>query len=175
MNTTRTRHELGEATTGVLLQWWHGITSEKASGTARADRAVLRRAHDLTAVACTPAYQRVYRQMLAANGGEPWPAYQQERIAAIVGLAAHVTGNPARSLPQAMSDRLDGVDRNPVSELRFARLLNSPDVETLFTGLRRCLPLINSEVGVATMARDVFEWGDGVKKRWAYAYRWPDK
>ena len=172
---TRTRYELGHAAKGAFLKWWHTISSETAGGTARADRATLKRAADLTAVACTPAYQRVYRDMVAANGGEPWPAFQQERIAALVGLAAHVKVNSTRTLPQAMSDRPEGADRNPVSDLRFSRLLNSPDIEALFNGLRRCLPLINHEVNPESLARDVFEWGDAVKKSWAYAYRWPDK
>ena len=76
----------------VFLSWWHVINSETASGTARADRAVLRRADTLTAIACTPAYQRIYRKMLAANAGASWEAFEQERIAALVGLAARRSG-----------------------------------------------------------------------------------
>lgn len=169
------RYSLGDAPKGALKRWWHTISREDASGSARADRASLRRADSLRAVACTPAYQRVYRDMAAAHEGEPWRDYEQERIAAIVGLAAHVTKDNPQSLPKAMSHRAEGTDRNPVSELRFARLLNAPDIESLFTGLRRSLPLIAHSVDVLSMADDVFGWGDVVKKRWAYDYDWPRK
>jgi len=169
------RYVLGDAPKAVLKRWWHTISREDASGSARADRATLRRADSLRAVACTPAYQRVYRDMAAAHAGERWREYEQDRIAAIVALAAHVRENGPQSLPKAMSHREDGGDRNPVSELRFARLLNAPDIEAVFIGLRRTLPLIANSVDVLSMADDVFGWGDAVKKRWAYDYDWPKK
>lgn len=169
------RYVLGDAPKAVLKRWWHTITRDDASGSARADRATLRRADSLRAVACTPAYQRVYRAMAAAHAGEPWRDYEQERIAAIVALAAHVKESSSQSLPKAMSHPAEGSDRTPVSELRFARLLNAPDIEAVFTGLRRSLPLIAHSVDVLSMADDVFGWGDVVKKRWAYDYVWPKK
>ena len=160
----------------VFVSWWHGLTSDNPSGQARADRAVLRRAGSLTTVACTAAYQRVYRDMLAAHDGNaPWGEHKQERIAALVALAAHVKSSAPLSLPRAMSQHADGSDRNPVSELRFLRLLDAPDIESLFTGLRRVLPLIEHQVDPCSMADDVFAWGDAVKKDWAYNYAWPKK
>ena len=172
---TYNRYVLGAAPKAVLKRWWHTISRDDASGSARADRATLRRADSLRAVACTPAYQRVYREMAAAHAGEPWRDYERERIAAIVALAAHVTDSSSQSLPKAMSHLVEGSDRNPVSELRFARLLNAPDIEAVFTGVRRSLPLIAHAVDVLSLADDVFGWGDVVKKRWAYDYAWPKK
>jgi CRISPR system Cascade subunit CasB len=175
MAATTNRHALGDAPKAVLKRWWHSISSENPSGSARADRAVLKRADNLLSVACTAAYQRVYRDMATAHANEPWRAYQQERIAAIVALAAHVKESTAYSLPKAISHPTEGSDRNPVSELRFARLLDAPDIEALFTGLRRSLPLIGHAVDVLSLADDVYGWGDVVKKRWAYDYAWPKK
>ena len=172
---THNRYVLGDAPKAVLKRWWYTISREDASGSGRADRATLRRADSLRAVACTPAYQRVYREMAAAHAGEPWRDYEQERIAAIVALTAHVKENSSESLPKAMSHPAEGSDRNPVSELRFARLLNAPDIEAIFTGVRRSLPLIAHAVDVLSLADDVFGWGDVVKKRWAYDYAWPNK
>lgn len=160
----------------VFVSWWHGLTSDNPSGQARADRAVLRRAGSLTAVACTAAYQRVYRDMVAAHDGNPpWGEHKQERIAALVALAAHIKTGAPLSLPQAMGPRGDGSERNPVSELRFLRLLDAPDIESLFNGLRRVLPLIEHQVDPCSLADDVFAWGDTVKKDWAYNYAWPKK
>lgn len=175
MSLSQNRYVLAPAVKSAFLSWWHAISSDTASGTARADRATLKRADTLTAVACTSAYQRIYRKMLEANNGRPWQAFEQERIAALIGLAAHVKGSEPRSLPEAMSHHTKDSDRNPVSDLRFSRLLNAPDMEALFTGLRRSLPLIDNKVDPAKLADDVFGWGDDVKKCWAYSYKWPEK
>jgi hypothetical protein len=37
------------------------------------------------------------------------------------------------------------------------------------------LPLIQYQTDVLALANDVFNWDDIVRKRWAYAYDWPDK
>lgn len=166
-------YELGTAAKAVLGAWWAALQSERASGQARADRAVLRRAADLNAVACTPAYQRLYRRLVEARGGAGWPSFQQERLAAVVGLLAHVKTNAESSLPKAMSTE-SGQD-NPVSALRFQRLLEAPDAEALFSGLRRSLPLIKGGVSVLSFADDIFGWSPHIQKRWAYDYRWPEK
>jgi CRISPR system Cascade subunit CasB len=171
----RRKHGLSEGAMGAFLSWWTRINSESVSGSARADRAMLRRAATLTAVAMTPGYQRLYAEMEAAHDGEPWRDYERDRIAALVGLAAHVKAANALSLPEAMSKPGEGSDRNPVSELRFSRLLDAPDIDSLFIGLRRALPLIGHGVDPAALANDVFGWGDVVKKRWAYTYAWPKK
>ena len=166
------QYGLPEAAKSVFMTWWRTISSEHAYGMARAERAMLKRAGSLTAVACMPAYQRLYRDMAGAIEG-PWRPFQQERVSALVALAAHVKDSSPMSLPQAMSFRPEGSDRNPVSELRFRRLLESPDMESLFSGLRRTMPLIEYKVSPVKLADDIFSWGDGVKKRWAYAYVWP--
>ena len=156
------------AATGALLRWWRTLVVENPSGAARADRATLRRAGDLTTVACLPAYQRVYRSM----DGD-WQDFQKERMAAVVALLAHVKTESSLSLPEAMSQKPEGSDRNPVSALRFQRLLDAPDTESLFSGLRRALPLIEHRVNPESLIKDVFLWGDDIKKRWAYGYAWP--
>ncbi len=66
-------------------------------------------------------------------------------------------------------------ERPAFSELRFRRLLDSPSIDEVFIGLRRALPLVAYQANVLELANDVLFWGDGVKKRWAYTYRWPAK
>lgn len=157
---------LGQA----LLRWWQGLDSH------RGDRAELRRAHDLTAIALTGGYQHLYRTLLAAGWPEedkPEKSRRNERLAAIAGLLAQVRKLDDRSLPVAMSEG----ERPPFSELRFRRLLDSPSIDEVFTGLRRALPLVAYQANVLELANDVLYWfsGDSVKKRWAYTYRWPAK
>lgn len=159
----------------------------------RAGRAMLRRADSLAVVVMTPAYLRLFRRLCQVG----WPAaddwrddrhWRNDRLAAVAGLLAHVAADVDRSLPLAMSRRDKAAadasdandDRPPVSPLRFKRLLESPDVDTLFTGLRRTLPLLKQggavSIDVRGLATDVVNWGDRVKKRWAYGYEaWGDK
>lgn len=149
----------------IVLKWWHGLADDTGG------RAALRRASDLTAVALSPAYQRLHRRLRAAGWpDEPW---QNDRLAAAAGLLAHVRELDADSLPVAMGRR-EG-DKPRVSPLRFRRLLESPDVDALFTGLRRTLPLLQQRADPLALATDVVAWGDKVRKRWAYAYDWPEQ
>lgn len=149
----------------IVLRWWRNLDDDTGG------RAALRRASDLTAVVMSPAYQRLYRRLRAA--GWPDAPWQNDRLAAAAGLLVHVRELDERSLPVAMSQR-DG-DKPCVSPLRFRRLLESPDVDTLFTGLRRTLPLLQHQANPLALATDVVGWGDRVQKRWAYEYDWPEQ
>ncbi len=153
----------------VLLGWWEGLEEDRAS------RAILRRASSVTAVSLSPPYQRLYRRLRSAGWADEGKPYHNDRLAAVVGLLAHVKQNDERVLAKSMSQRDAGGDRPCVSELRFRRLLESPDLDALFTGLRRVLPLMNHGVNVLALANDVVHWGDAVRKNWAYQYDWPEK
>lgn len=153
----------------VLLDWWEGLEDDRAS------RAILRRASSVTAVALTPPYQRLYQRLCRAGWASQAKSYHNDRLAAVVGLVAHVKQNDERTLAKSMSERDAGGDRPCVSELRFRRLLEAPDLDSLFIGLRRVLPLMNHGVNVLGLANDLVHWGDDVKKRWAYSYEWPEK
>jgi CRISPR system Cascade subunit CasB len=154
----------GQAWGEQLLRWWHELADDTGG------RAALRRAPDITAVIVQPAFQRLRRRLLSAG----WPdrTWQNERLAAVAGLLAHVREQAEANLPTAMSERR--ADKPRLSPLRFTRLLESPDLEALFTGLRRALPLLDHRADVLALATDVLNWGDEVKKRWAYAYEWPE-
>ena len=153
----------GQAWGDILLRWWQEL-SEDTGG-----RAALRRAPDITAVVMLPAYQRLHRRLLAA--GWPDQPWHNDRLAAAAGLLVHVRENTGQDLPRSMSEG----DKPVVSPLRFMRLLESPDGDALFSGLRRVLPLIQHRTDLLALASDVVNWGDTVKKRWAYAYDWPAK
>lgn len=149
----------------LLLRWWQGLENDKGG------RAELRRAHNLTAVALTAAYQRFYRQALNSGWPEDAASWQNERLAAIVGLLAHVKSNDDRKLAEIMSEG----ERPVFSALRFRRLLEAPTPDEVFLSLRRALPIIGHKANVHQIANDVLYWGDETKKKWAYAYRWPAK
>ena len=153
----------------ILLDFWQRLANDRAS------RAVLRRSPTVTAVTLSPPYQRLFRRFQAAGWNSDNEAWRNDRLAAIVGVLAHVHENQAGPPGKAMSDRSPDEDRPSVSELRFSRLLESTDIDALFTGLRRVLPLMEHRIDVITLANDILHWGDKVKKDWAYAYEWPDR
>lgn len=148
-----------------LLRWWEGLKDDKGG------RAELRRAHDLTAVALTAAYQRFYRQALNSGWPEGAAPWQNERLAAIVGLLAHVKFPDDRELAKIMSEG----ERPAFSPLRFRRLLEAPTLEDVFLSLRRALPIVGHRANLHQVANDLLHWGDKTKKEWAYAYQWPAK
>lgn len=151
-----------------LFQWWQGLDDH------RADRAALRRGASVAAISISPAYQKFHRRLLASKVIEPLGNWQRDRLAAAAGLLAHVKNDTeGTELAVSFSQPAAGGDRPAVSELRFVRLLESPDLDALFTGLRRALPLTGHTVDVIKLTNDVLNWGDAVKKRWAYEYLWP--
>lgn len=153
----------GSPSTGALLAWWRSLEN------SRGDRAELRRCADLLQVMQTEAFHRARTRLIAA--GLSAEESRRARLAAIVALAAHVTAQSDSSLPLAFS----AGDKPPVSPLRFRQILDAVDDDELFTRLRRVLPLIDDSVSLAALAADVWYWGDRVRRRWVYDYRWPDK
>lgn len=162
------RFKQGEILGDQLLEWWSELEDR------RADRAQLRRADSTAEVIMTPAFQHLCRRI----GGREWSETQREHFAAVVGLLAHVRADHDEEPAKSMSRHAEGSDRPVVSALRFRRLLESPDLETLFSGLRRALPLVDGRIHLLQLATDVmhfFDRDDKVRKRWAYEYVWPEK
>lgn len=162
----------------VLHDWWREVTQERDKGSARAARAILRRAHDITAVTLSEPYQHLFQRLCAA-GWDDGHARSNDALAAVVGLLVHVQAEGTDDrLAACMGQCPQGSTRPYVSEARFRRLLESPDIDTLFAGLRRTLPLMGAGTPVLALASDVLSWArpeqrDEIKKRWAYSYAWP--
>lgn len=150
----------------ALIAWWADLENDKGG------RAELRRASSVFEALMCPAFQRLQRRLVAISPESFNKPYQLDRLAMACALMAHVKTRSEHSLPKAMSYRPKGADRNPVSELRFKRLLESPDDDALFTGLRRALPLIDRTVDLLSLTSAVLYWGNTVKRTWAYEYDW---
>ena len=162
----------------VLHDWWNEVTQEREKGAFRAARAILRRAHDITAVTLTQPYQHLFQRMREAGWNDGF-APSNDALAAVAGLLVHIEADAgAMKLPQCMGECHEGTDRPYVSEARFKRILETPDLDALFASLRRALPLMPRGAPVLGLASDVLWWArpgqrDEVKKRWAYSYPWP--
>lgn len=162
----------------VLHGWWREVTQEREKGSDRAARAILRRAHDVTAVTLSQPYQRLFQRMRDAKWDDTY-ARSNDALAAVAGLLVHVDADAGdTSLARCMGQCPAGSDRPFISEARFKRLLETPDLEALFSGLRRALPLMSAGAPVLALASDVLWWArpdqrDRIKKSWAYSYVWP--
>lgn len=153
----------------VLHQWWQGLEEDRAS------RAMLRRCATLGEIILSPAYQRFYRYMLAYKWPTDAASWQNDKLAAIAGLLAHIKTEGTERLPASMWDSRD--EKLLVSELRFRDLLKVQDVDDLFISLRRLLPLLGYQANIFWLAHDVYNWGNpnpkfNIPKQWAYSYRW---
>jgi CRISPR system Cascade subunit CasB len=178
------RFSKGHVYGDILYEWWQELLepedrqeTDPNSRADRAGRAALRRCATVTEVVLTPAYQRLFKRLQQVGwSGSP---KQEDRLAAVAGLLAYVRKNDEQPLAKTMSFRAEGSDKPNVSELRFLRLLESPDLDALFIGLRRVLPLMKHDgkvhANVMALASDLLRWEDDVKKKWAYAYDWPMK
>lgn len=162
----------------VLHGWWREVTQERGKGSDRAARAILRRAHDITAVTLSQPYQHLFQRMRDAKWDDAY-AHNNDALAVVAGLLVHVeTDAGDTALAKCMGQCPVGTDRPYVSEARFKRLLETPDLEALLAGLRRTLPLMSAGAPVLALASDVLWWArpnqrDRVKKSWAYSYVWP--
>jgi CRISPR system Cascade subunit CasB len=162
--------EPGSPLGDALFRWW------KALDDNRGDRAELRRCEDLLQVMQTIGFQRI-RSQLVDMGLKPEDS-ERDRLAAVIGLTAHVTSTADPALHMALphlAEAFSEGDKPAVSPLRFRQLLDARTDDELFTRLRRVLPLVKARVSLFDLANSVFYWGDSVRKRWVYDYRWPAK
>lgn len=148
----------------------------------RQGRACLRRAQGLTGVVMVPAYHRLlhgFAEALDRETGEKSDAYKnfnQLKLAAIAGLLAHTRHHEPmeldnrHSIAAQMACPKKNSDGPRVSDLRFRRLLQEPDVEALYPMLRRTLALLNGAVDLHLMANDIWYWSERRRRQWAYDY-----
>jgi CRISPR system Cascade subunit CasB len=162
--------EPGRPLGDALFHWW------KALDDNRGDRAELRRCQTILEVMMTSAFHHIRRQLLEM--GLKAEDSERDRLAAVIGLVAHVTSaaDPAlqKALPPLAQAFSEG-DKPAVSPLRFRQLLDARTDDELFTRLRRIMPMVKERISLFNLANDVFYWGDRQRKNWIYDYRWPAK
>jgi CRISPR system Cascade subunit CasB len=141
--------------TGILTRWWQGLENDKGT------RAELRRCDTPEKVIFHPVFPRLCHQLEPMLGKEwNW----ELRLAAVVGLLSHVRNSTGQKLAYQMSG-------NPpnVSELRFRRLLQR-ERDDLYGAMIRILQMLDRSANLQDLMASTFNWGDPVRKRWAYDY-----
>jgi len=141
----------------ILSAWWSQLQEERGT------RAELQRCRNVDEVVMTAAFQRLCSRLHAEFSGQSgW----EDRLAAIAGLLSHVKdAKPGLSIARQMSEGNPPV----VSELRFRRLLQR-DRADLYPAMIRVLRMLKGKADIHDIAHAMFYWGNGIKKKWAYAY-----
>ena len=139
----------------LLKNCWIDIHKQRGA------RAQLCRAKSVDDIILLPVFQRTCLRFR--------PFFQQEdhweyRLAAVIGLLAHVRTTTSERLARQMAG-------NPpvVSELRFRRLLQK-DRRELFVALIRILRMLNHRANLHDLANSVYYWGNRTKRDWAFTY-----
>ncbi len=151
----KTRFQPDNEAGKVIHEWWQSL--ENNTG----ERATLRRAKSVDEVVMSRTfYQLCNRMRPFLNKEYAW----EDRLAAVAGLASHVRRYSDKLLAEQMAG-------NPpdVSELRFRRMLQR-DRGDLYRAMIRVLRMLDNKANIYDLANSVFDWGDFVKKRWAYSY-----
>ena len=139
----------------VLKNCWQEIQQQRGA------RAQLSRAKSVDDIVLLPVFQRHCARFR--------PFFKQEehweyRLAAVIGLLAHVRTTTSERLARQMAG-----DPPLVSELRFRRLLQK-DRRELFVALIRILRTLDHRANLYDLANSVYYWGDRTKSDWAFGY-----
>lgn len=153
----------GSESAEILRAWWKSLEDN------RGERARLRRAPNPSDVAFSPAYHRLFNQLLGLKQLRP---INREPLEAVAGLISHVredTG-PLKKFAQQMGAKKTGSDNAIVSGLRFRRILAISDRNTLYPMLLRIIHLLGGKVNLLSLAESVYLWNERTWKDWAYEY-----
>ncbi len=143
----------------IVRAWWRELKER------RGDRAELRRAHTLTEVVFTPAYQRLWRRLR----GSQWS--KADSIALVAGVLAHVDEDDAnRSFAQHLAAVDTAGGRPRYSGLRFRRLLQYRESGELLEPAIRAVALIGRKTNVSSLAGNLYWWNDRVRRQLAFDY-----
>jgi len=145
---------------GRLRSWWEDLSEN------RGDRAELKRSHSVDEVLLTEAYHKL-RLRVAGTGLQ----FTGNQLGPVAGLLAHVDEDAPNG--GALGAHMAGGSPEedvPVSGRRFRRLLEHESRDDLYRPMIRIIRLLDRRLSVGALAKDVYFWDTGVRKRWARSY-----
>lgn len=146
--------------TDTLAKWRSDLHEPHRRGA----RAELRRSKNITDVIMTPTYQRLCTRL--GKELDSFSEQDEERLAFIAGLLAHVREHSKAKLASAMSNGSPSC----VSELRFRRLLQHEWDDRFYGAMIRVIRMLKYQVNVYDLVASMYYWDESKKKEWAYAY-----
>ena len=152
----------------IVTEWWQEMqpaAEREGEPNRRGELAELRRCKALAEVLLVPRFH-VLRWRLFKASCEP---QQDSRLAAVAGVLARVKQTTDLKFPAWLAQsKANGEPR--VSELRLQRLASCASLEELFPALVRVLPLADETAPVASLANDIYHWGDKTRQHWTMTY-----
>lgn len=155
-----------------LQEWWEELHGKGVyEGKPRTgDRAELKKAKTVLDVILLPAFQKSCPRFKPLFKDEQDWMQSIDRLAAILGLLAHVKNLSEKKLALDMaSPDIKKQEPPVVSELRFRRLIQR-DRDDLYEAMIRILRTLGNEANLHDLANSVYYWDDKVKRRWAFDY-----
>ncbi len=159
------------------VEWWTQYChAQKGSPGVRAR---LRRCDSAVQALAEPAAVSLARRLLSDRGietAEDWRLEAAVNLARVLGhVTAHTPGTRPmraagwRSFPGERPSK-DSTERPLLSDVRFRRLIETPRGEEQVTTFVRLIALLDDSTDIAAIADDFMNWGDRVKRRWAFDY-----
>lgn len=167
MNGNITHQELSEPDARAIAEWWREKTHRDAPGADRADLAELRRRRSPGEVAFLKPF---HDARMRCGLRDP---SSLERLAIVVGVLAHVRGEP-EGRPEQVAVQLArpsaGGSLPRMHELRFRRLLQVESPKELYAAGVRLVRLLGGRVNVEDLAASLYRWDEETKRNWAMLY-----
>ena len=152
----------------IVTEWWQEMqpaAEQEGQPNRRGELAELRRCKALAEVLLAPRFHMLRWRLLKAGCG----TRNDEGIAAVAGILARVKHTTDLKFPAWLAQsKANGEPR--ISELRLQRLASCVSLEELFPALIRVLPLADDTAPVASLANDIYHWGDKARQRWTMEY-----
>jgi len=149
-----------------LKTWWQELHGKLDGRPRTGDRAELKRAQTLTDVILLPVFQKACPRFKPYFKDEQDWNNSVDRLAAILGLLAHITTEHPES---PMAFQMAGKPKPKLSELRFRRLIQRDRAE-LYAAMVRVIRLLDNKANLYDLANSIYYWGDSVKRDWAFDY-----
>ena len=167
--TPETPEEKRDRFRATVTDWWKEMqpaAEQAGEPSRRGERAELKRCKTLAELFLVPRFQ-VLRWRLARAGFDH--ESRRPAIAAAAGILARVEHTTDLKFPAWLAQfKANGEPR--VSELRFRRLVSCGPLEDLFPALLRVIPLAEDTAPVASLAYDIYHWGEKTRQRWTMEY-----
>ena len=152
----------------VIVAWWRtNLRPEEDRSAARALRARLRRAD-------VPEEALAEEAVFELTQGLPWLRARPVALATLARTLARVETHTTATLAAHLGEREGRDGPRAMSDLRFQRLLRTPEAE-LSMAMRRALPLVDERCNVGRLGRDILDWNDSergerVRIAWCFDY-----
>ena len=153
----------------AVMEWWQEMqpsAEQEGKPNRRGELAELKRRKTLEELLLVPRFQVLRWRLRKADYAKE---AKYPNIAAIAGVLSRIEQTTDMKFPVWLAQsKANGEPR--IGELRFQRLMSCKLLEEVFPALIRVLPLADKTAPVASLAHDIYHWGEKTRQRWTMEY-----